>query len=87
MRTTPTDLNTLLAAVGFLMTRYVQCRSPETARGVVHQLEMLLAHPQLMASPAALHTYQALLLRWRTILSRHETATAGERLRDAPWVH
>ena len=75
MKTVPPDLNTLLASLGYLMTRYALRASPDIARAIVHHLEMVLAHSQSAHATVAEPTYRSLLLQWRTILARHETDT------------
>lgn len=78
MEQTP-DLHTLLAATTYLMTRYslqrgtenLSCSSMSAAEGIKHHLEMLLAHPDVQASPTARSAYQGLLWEWSGILARH----------------
>ena len=87
MSTASSELDTLLASVGYLMTRYVLSPSSDVARGVVHQLEMLVAHSQVMTSPVARRTYRSLLQQWRTILERHDGAAGHAHSLVAPRVH
>lgn len=73
------DLHTLLAATTYLMTRYglqrgtenLTCASMSAAEGIKQHLEMLLAHPDIQASPTARSAYQGLLWEWSGILARH----------------
>lgn len=65
------DLHTLLAASSYLMTRYTLRGCADTAAGVVHHLEMLLAHPEVQTSSVAQCAYCGLLREWRAILNRH----------------
>lgn len=84
-RNTP-DLHTLLAALAYLMTRHTVRNSVDTATGIVHHLEMLLAHPEVQTSSVAQCAYRGLLHEWRNILGRHglhpaEGKTANTALR------
>lgn len=74
-RKTP-DLHTLLAASSYLMTRHTLRGCADTAAGVVHHLEMLLAHPEVQASTVAQCAYRGLLREWRGILTRHRSYPA-----------
>lgn len=70
------DLHTLLAATAYLMTRHsLQQRqgrdAAQTAEAVKQHLEMLLCHPDILASTTACNSYQALLWEWGKIAAHH----------------
>ncbi len=72
MKPTSSDINMLLAATGYLMTHYSLCSNEKTAHGVVHHLEMILAHPRILDSPRTHKVYQGLLGQWHEIVTRHQ---------------
>lgn len=86
MKSTSPDLSMLLAATGYLMTHYSLRSSEPAAHGVVHHLEMLLAHPQVIESPRLREAYQGLLKQWQEIATRqrrtvdHRHVSHAERL-------
>lgn len=77
------DLHNLLTTITYLMTRYglqrgtenLTCGSMVAAEGIKQQLELLVAHPTIQASPSARSAYQGLLCEWCSIVSQHQQAT------------
>ncbi|BAZ93521.1 hypothetical protein TspCOW1_15400 [Thiohalobacter sp. COW1] len=61
----------LEAALMYLMTRYTQKPCPGLARGIMHHLQMLLAHPDLADSPVDRSAYESLLNDWGLIAFEH----------------
>lgn len=64
------DLETLLAAVGYLMTRHCQRASPGLMNGVIFHLQLLVEHPQVQASQVLRSAYWMLLQEWRGFAAR-----------------
>lgn len=77
---TNADLQTLLAATHYLMTRYaLQCNNSHAARyatnsadAVCQHLEMILQHPDIRHSSVSRSSYEGLLFEWRAILSHNQ---------------
>jgi hypothetical protein len=63
------DLGILQIALSYLTTRYAIRACPGIAHGVVHHLEHLLAHPEVVASRVMSGAYQRLLDQWLQIAS------------------
>ena len=63
----PPGVTMLQSATLYLMSRYAQNASRETALGVVQHLEMLRAHPQTRERNWSLNACEVLLRQWRTI--------------------
>jgi hypothetical protein len=80
------DIHLLQAASSYLMTRYSQRKSPDTAQGVVDHLRMLLSRPEIQASDHSMVAYQHLLHEWTTILSAHGQSTTQGRTQAKQWV-
>ena len=57
----------LEAALMYLMTRYSRKPCPGLARGIMHHLQLLLAHPDLADSPVDRSAYETLLNDWGLI--------------------
>lgn len=57
----------LEAALMYLMTRYSRKPCPGLARGILHHLQLLLAHPDLADSPVDRSAYESLLRDWGLI--------------------
>lgn len=70
------DLETLQAAVGYLMTRHCQRASPGVMNGVIFHLQLLVEHPQVQASQVLRSAYGMLLQEWRAIAARRAGCAA-----------
>lgn len=55
----------LVATLGFLMARYEELPSRETAETVVQVMEVLLAHPDFETSVDERSAFKCILKRWR----------------------
>lgn len=65
-----TDLPTLQAALGYLMTRYARTGSDQVAQAVIDHLTMILAHPNVHPDSCTSKTYKALLRQWHELQPR-----------------
>ena len=68
--TTTADLETLQAALGYLMTRHALRASVGLQNGVIFHLELLMQHPQVQISPVLRSAYGLLLHEWRVLAAR-----------------
>jgi hypothetical protein len=76
-----TELTQLHAATCLSMTQFINGRHcPKLAHFIVHQLSLLLAHPDLAQISAGRELYQQLLEHWQKVTAHLlEQRTARER--------
>ncbi|BCO31442.1 hypothetical protein TspCOW1_15450 [Thiohalobacter sp. COW1] len=67
----PPRRDLLEAVLLYLMTRHTLQPSPGLARGVVHHLRLLLAHPDLQHTPVDRSAYETLLRDWILLACDH----------------
>jgi hypothetical protein len=83
----PPDLETLQAAVGYLMTRHCQRASPGVMNGVIFHLQLLVEHPQVQASQVLRSAYWMLLQEWRGLAARQAGCAACVSSSNAGRLH
>ncbi|MDO9105948.1 MAG: hypothetical protein Q7U57_13425 [Methylovulum sp.] len=63
-----TELTSLHAATCLSMTQFINGHHcPKLAHLIVHQLRLLVGHPELEHSPASREMYQKLLTHWQEV--------------------
>ncbi|MGJ0430671.1 hypothetical protein [Methylobacter sp.] len=65
------ELAKLHATICLSMTHFINGRhGPKLAHSIVHQLSLLLAHPDLERIPSSRELYQQLLDHWQKVTAR-----------------